>query len=193
LRIDGSDGTTIETTVSDGGEIGEHKGINAPGVPLPTSAITPKDVEDLKFGLSLGVDGNGLGTWATQELTIARRELHAQIIESHFRGSLAGFAAIAPLYGKVALPGDAIVHFETFLDAGLGAAWTETDATRGARPMVAAGIGQRISLGDSVALTARLGGNLYAERVVVEGSQQTKAMGFWSLRLGLSFYFGGGR
>jgi len=47
--------------------------------------------------------------------------------------------------------------------------------------------------GDSVALTARLGGNLYAERVVVEGSQQTKAMGFWSLRLGLSFYFGGGR
>ncbi|MGH9143822.1 MAG: pyruvate kinase, partial [Vicinamibacterales bacterium] len=33
-----------------------HKGINAPGVPLPTSAITSKDVDDLKFGLSLGVD-----------------------------------------------------------------------------------------------------------------------------------------
>src|SRR5207247_8152191 len=56
LRVDGSDGTTIETTVIDGGEIGEHKGINAPGVPLHASAITPKDVEDLKFGLSLGVD-----------------------------------------------------------------------------------------------------------------------------------------
>jgi len=59
--------------------------------------------------------------------------------------------------------------------------------------MIGAGIGQRISLGESVALTARLGGNLYAERVVVDGSQQTKAMGFWSLRLGLSFYLGGGR
>src|SRR6185295_5135971 len=56
LRVDGTDGTTIETTVVEGGEIGEHKGINAPGVPLPASAITPKDVEDLKFGLSLGVD-----------------------------------------------------------------------------------------------------------------------------------------
>ena len=56
LRVDGSDGTTIETTVVDGGEIGEHKGINAPGVPLPASAITLKDVDDLKFGLSLGVD-----------------------------------------------------------------------------------------------------------------------------------------
>ena len=56
LRVDGTDGTEIETTVVEGGEIGEHKGINAPGVPLPASAITPKDVEDLNFGLSLGVD-----------------------------------------------------------------------------------------------------------------------------------------
>jgi hypothetical protein len=147
----------------------------------------------LREGLSVGLDGNGLGTWATQELVIAKRELHARILDSRLRGSLAGFAAIAPLYGKVALPGDALVHFETFLDAGIGAAWTETDATRGVRPMVAAGIGQRISLGESVALTARVGGNLYAERVVVDGTQQTKAMGFWTVRIGLSFYIGGGR
>jgi pyruvate kinase len=56
LRVESSDGTRIETTVVEGGEIGEHKGINAPGVPLPTSAITPKDADDLRFGLSLGVD-----------------------------------------------------------------------------------------------------------------------------------------
>ena len=88
----------------------------------------------LREGLSVGLDANGLGTWATQELVIAKRELHARIVESRQRGSLAGFAAIAPLYGKVALPGDALVHFETFLDAGIGAAWTETDATKGVRP-----------------------------------------------------------
>ena len=56
LRVDSTNGSDIQATVVEGGEIGEHKGINAPGVPLPTSAITPKDVEDLKFGLSLGVD-----------------------------------------------------------------------------------------------------------------------------------------
>jgi pyruvate kinase len=56
LRVDGSDGRAIDTTVVEGGELGEHKGINAPGVPLPASAITPKDIDDLKFGLSLGVD-----------------------------------------------------------------------------------------------------------------------------------------
>jgi outer membrane beta-barrel protein len=147
----------------------------------------------LREGLSLGVDGSGLGSWATQELVIAKRELHARIVESRQRASLAGFAAIAPLYGKVALPGDALVHFETFLDAGIGAAWTETDATRGVRPMIAAGIGQRVFLNENLALTARVGGNLYAERVMVDGSAQTKAMGFWSIRLGLSLYLGGGR
>jgi pyruvate kinase len=56
LRVDAADGTEIQTTVVDGGLLGEHQGINAPGVPLPTSAITPKDIDDLRFGLSLGVD-----------------------------------------------------------------------------------------------------------------------------------------
>jgi pyruvate kinase len=56
LRVEGTDGAEIETVVVDGGEIGEHKGINAPGVPLPVSAVTPKDAADLAFGLSLGVD-----------------------------------------------------------------------------------------------------------------------------------------
>ena len=56
LRVDATNGAEIQATTVEGGEIGEHKGINAPGVPLPTSAVTPKDIDDLKFGLSLGVD-----------------------------------------------------------------------------------------------------------------------------------------
>jgi pyruvate kinase len=56
LRVDSTDGREIVTTVVDGGNIGEHKGINAPGVELPVSAITPKDIDDLSFGLSIGVD-----------------------------------------------------------------------------------------------------------------------------------------
>src|SRR4029453_8943653 len=56
LRVESSDGREIVTTVDDGGDIGEHKGINAPGGGLPPAAITPKDEEDLAFGLALGVD-----------------------------------------------------------------------------------------------------------------------------------------
>jgi pyruvate kinase len=56
LRVESTDGVEITTTVVEGGGLGEHKGINAPNVALPASAITPKDVDDLNFGLELGVD-----------------------------------------------------------------------------------------------------------------------------------------
>ena len=46
----------LTTVVVHGALLGEHKGINAPGVTLPTSALTAKDVDDLRFGLTLGVD-----------------------------------------------------------------------------------------------------------------------------------------
>ncbi len=56
LRVLSSTGTEILTTVVEGGMLGQHKGINAPGVALPTSAVTLKDMDDLQFGLALGVD-----------------------------------------------------------------------------------------------------------------------------------------
>jgi pyruvate kinase len=56
LRVDATDGAEVLATVVEGGAIGEHKGINAPGVPLPLSAVTPKDVADLTYGLAHGVD-----------------------------------------------------------------------------------------------------------------------------------------
>jgi pyruvate kinase len=56
LQVRSSDARSIRTTVVFGGVLGEHKGINAPGVALPASALTARDVEDLRFGLSLGVD-----------------------------------------------------------------------------------------------------------------------------------------
>jgi pyruvate kinase len=40
----------------DGGELGERKGINAPGVELPVSGLTDKDLDDLRFGVNAGVD-----------------------------------------------------------------------------------------------------------------------------------------
>lgn len=56
LRVDSVSGDAITTTVADGGMLGERKGINAPGVPLPAAGVTDKDERDLAFGLALGVD-----------------------------------------------------------------------------------------------------------------------------------------
>jgi pyruvate kinase len=46
----------LRTVVVNGGLLAGRKGINAPGVALPDSAITSKDEEDLRFGLEMDVD-----------------------------------------------------------------------------------------------------------------------------------------
>jgi pyruvate kinase len=103
LRVDATDGTEIQTTVVEGGEIGDHKGINAPGVPLPASAITPKDVEDLHFGLSLGVDMIALSfVQSAKDIDDARSLL------------VAAGAADVPLVAKLERP-LAIEHLEDIL------------------------------------------------------------------------------
>jgi len=56
LRVAGASPNELKTVVVTGGPLGEHKGINAPGVRLPASCITDKDAADLRFGLELGVD-----------------------------------------------------------------------------------------------------------------------------------------
>ncbi len=56
LRVIAASASELTTVVVNGGALGEHKGINAPGVALPASAVTPKDEADLRFGLELGVD-----------------------------------------------------------------------------------------------------------------------------------------
>ena len=56
LRVEENDGRELRTSVVDGGTLGEHKGINAPGVALPPGGMTAKDREDLLFGARAGVD-----------------------------------------------------------------------------------------------------------------------------------------
>ncbi|HET9361620.1 MAG TPA: pyruvate kinase [Vicinamibacterales bacterium] len=56
LRVVGVAGEEIRTVVVDGGTLGERKGINVPGVELPTRGLTEKDIEDLRFGVRAGVD-----------------------------------------------------------------------------------------------------------------------------------------
>ena len=56
LQVVRTDGHSIETTVLVGGKLAQHKGINAPEVALPASALTDKDRADLLFGAALGVD-----------------------------------------------------------------------------------------------------------------------------------------
>jgi pyruvate kinase len=48
--------TDIKTRVVVGGLLKSNKGINLPGVKVSAPALTPKDIADLQFGLTLGID-----------------------------------------------------------------------------------------------------------------------------------------
>ena len=48
LRAESSSGREIVCRVINGGQLGEHKGVNLPGVRLRVPALTPKDLDDLK-------------------------------------------------------------------------------------------------------------------------------------------------
>jgi pyruvate kinase len=65
----------LETEVVHGGPLGSNKGINAPGVPLPPSALTEKDAGDLRFGLAQGVDLVALSFVQTAEDVSRAREI----------------------------------------------------------------------------------------------------------------------
>src|SRR5262249_34678368 len=46
----------VRCRVVRGGTLGSHQGINIPGMRLRAPSLTPKDAEDLRFGLRHGVD-----------------------------------------------------------------------------------------------------------------------------------------
>jgi pyruvate kinase len=56
LRVERVERGLALCSVSVGGLVEAHKGVNLPGVLLPIPSLTPKDVDDLRFALELGVD-----------------------------------------------------------------------------------------------------------------------------------------
>ena len=56
LHVLSTTSTAVQCKVVNGGLLGEHKGINLPGVKLKIPAVTPKDHQDLIFALEQGAN-----------------------------------------------------------------------------------------------------------------------------------------
>ena len=104
LVVESASATEIYTRVVDGGELGEHKGINAPHVPLQ-AGLTDKDRSDLAFGLALGVDLVAVSFVQTAEDITRVRTLIAETGSPR-----------VPIVAKLERP-EAIDHLEEILDA----------------------------------------------------------------------------
>jgi len=79
LRVEEVEHGRARCTVVVGGVVSAHKGVNLPGVQLPIPSLTPKDVGDLEFALSLGVDFVAL-SFVRSAADV--RELHGLIEEA---------------------------------------------------------------------------------------------------------------
>lgn len=56
LHVREVNGTDIVCRIENGGELGEKKGVNVPGVRVKLPALTDKDKEDIRFGVDAGFD-----------------------------------------------------------------------------------------------------------------------------------------
>ena len=93
----------LKTAVVDGGLLGEHKGINVPGVEFPARGLTEKDIIDLRFGATQGVDFVALSFVQSAAVLRQARELLRE----------AG-AGEVPLVAKLERP-EAIARLEEIL------------------------------------------------------------------------------
>src|SRR5580658_7047072 len=74
LRAFANDGTAVRFEVVTGGPIGDQKGINLPGVRVSAPSMSQKDLEDLRAGLSAGVDYVALSFVRSADDVLALRE-----------------------------------------------------------------------------------------------------------------------
>jgi pyruvate kinase len=107
LRVRGVRGKDVLCDVINGGTLGEHKGINLPGIALSIPALTEKDRKDLEFGLHHGVDAVALSFVRTAADVTAVKK----IIASH--------NSDVPVIAKLEKP-QAIDHLEEILEAADG-------------------------------------------------------------------------
>lgn len=110
LLVEAASEHEVETEVLVGGQLGERKGLNLPGVSLSAPALTEKDKDDLRFGLDHDVDFIAMSfVRSAQDL-----EELCRLIEIHGTGNLP-----TPVIGKLERQ-EAIDNLEGILEESDG-------------------------------------------------------------------------
>ena len=107
LRVVSKAGREVICRVENGGDLGEHQGINLPGVKLDIPSLTPKDRKDLRIALSLSVN------YIALSFVRSARDVHAA------KAAIARAGKDTPLIAKLEKP-EAIDNLEEILRAADG-------------------------------------------------------------------------
>jgi pyruvate kinase len=105
--VDNAPGALI-TEVTNGGMLTAKKGINAPGISLPPSAVTARDAANLRFGLSIGIDIVAVSFVQTADDVLAARAILVEEGKPH-----------VPIVAKIERP-QALMDIDAILDAADG-------------------------------------------------------------------------
>jgi pyruvate kinase len=103
FRVVKTEGGIVTAQVINGGYLKSRKGVNLPGVKLSIPATSDKDIEDLEFGLSMGVD--------LVALSFVRSADDVQNLISRIRSANSNAGIIA----KIEKP-EALENFEEILE-----------------------------------------------------------------------------
>jgi pyruvate kinase len=107
LRVRKTRGQDVDCDVINGGMLGEHQGINLPGIALSIPALTHKDREDLEFGLRHGVD------------MVALSFVRSAGDVREVKDIIAGQGSTVPVIAKLEKP-QALEHLEEILEVADG-------------------------------------------------------------------------
>ena len=106
--------TDVQCLVVHGGELGEHKGINLPGVAVSAPALTEKDRDDLRFGIMHDVDYVALSfVRKPEDIREAKQYIHALQVEHE--GEHKKHLTPTPLIAKLEKP-EAIAQLDAILE-----------------------------------------------------------------------------
>src|SRR2546421_4567606 len=115
LRVIGKSDTDVECAVVHGGLLGEHKGINLPGVAVSAPALTEKDRDDLRFGVMQDVDYVAL-SFVRKPDDIHEAKQYIRKLQSEHHGAKKRNVIDIPLIAKLEKP-EAIVCLDEILEA----------------------------------------------------------------------------
>ncbi|MGH7295052.1 MAG: pyruvate kinase, partial [Polyangiaceae bacterium] len=107
LRVLGVEGERVKVRVEQGGGMRDHVGVHLPSKTMRISALTPKDKEDMAFGLSSGVD------YIAMSFVRRAEDLHT------IREICMAWGAPTPVIAKIETP-DAVENLESIVAASDG-------------------------------------------------------------------------
>ncbi|HEY0752623.1 MAG TPA: pyruvate kinase [Ktedonobacteraceae bacterium] len=114
LSVLDNDATDVRCLVVHGGELGEHKGINLPGVAVSAPALTEKDRDDLHFGVMHDIDYVAL-SFVRRPEDILEAKRYIREFQLEHNGKSKKHLMPIPLIAKLEKP-EAITRLNDILD-----------------------------------------------------------------------------